>query len=64
MLPKIIIRLSILALCFIAMPAYADWFNLEKVNFLQWTIDFIKEHWLLSFFAVLCILGYFFIPSK
>ena len=39
MLPKILIRLSILALCFTAIPAYADWFNLEKVNFLKWTID-------------------------
>ncbi len=31
MLPKIFIHLSILALCFTAIPASAEWFELHKV---------------------------------
>ena len=31
MLPKILIRLSILVLCFTAIPASAEWFEVDKV---------------------------------
>ena len=47
MLPKILIRLSILALCFAAIPAYADWFELHKVvpTFKNELFGFIKNNW-------------------
>ena len=66
MLPKILIRLSILALCFTAIPASADWFQVQNIGptFKKAIIDFVKEHFLLSFFAAFCIFGYFFNQKK
>lgn len=47
MLPKILIRLSILALCFTAIPASAEWFQVQNIvpNLKNWLFTLIKENW-------------------
>lgn len=47
MLPKILIRLSILALCFTAIPASAEWFQEQNIvpNLKNWLFTLIKENW-------------------
>ena len=66
MLHKIFIHLSILALCFTAFSASAEWFEVHNIvpTFKKSIIDFAKEHWLLSLFAVLCVFGYLFNKNK
>lgn len=66
MLPKILIRLSIIVLCFTAIPASAEWFAVQNIvpTFKKAIIDFVKEHWLLPIIIVLCLLGYFVSQKK
>lgn len=47
MLPKIFIHLSILALCFTAIPASAEWFEAHNIvpTFKNELLDFIKNNW-------------------
>lgn len=47
MLPKILIRLLILALCFTAIPASAEWFEVHNIvpNFKNELLNFIKTNW-------------------
>lgn len=46
MLLKIILRLSVLALCVIPITSYGGWFEVEKIypSITAWLLDLIKDN--------------------
>ncbi len=63
MLFKIILRLSVLTLCFTALSTYAaDWFRVDKIPsaLTTWLLDLIKD----NPGKIITIIGFFYLARK
>ena len=66
MLSQILIRLSILALCFTATPASAEWFAVEKIPaaFTSLLLTLIKDNWFIILIAFSLLATYLTVKNK